>query len=471
MALAHRDTGAPDADAPRLSRWEKIAYGVGDVVVAIRMTSAQFHLLPLYTDVVMLPAVLAGLGRALGLVWDAANDPITGYLSDRTRSRLGRRRPYLLATAVPMGLTFALLWSPPGGLGVVTGFLFLVFAFALLDTFYTFYATPYLALGAELTRDYHERTQLSATRSFFHIIGLFTGGVLPAVLVQRASTHAQGYALSGMVLGGVMVAVALLVGFSLRELPPPADEGRIGWRSFMDGMRGTLANRPFRVMLGTFFLILLAGGINQMAMPYAFRYWLGMPNMVGSVVAVYLLVSVGSLPLWTWLAGRFGKDIALRWCIGWAVVVLFLLPIAFVPDMSWARVVAVLILSGVGNGGWAVLPVAITADIVDHDEVSSHTRREGAFFGVWTLGMKLATATAAGVIGAALQLIGYVPNVEQTPAAVMGIRALYGPVPGVVMLAALLTFWRFPLTRDRHREVQETLAARRREPAAVVASR
>jgi GPH family glycoside/pentoside/hexuronide:cation symporter len=468
MALAHHDT-APPRDAPRLSSWQKIAYGVGDVALAIRMTSSQFHLLPLYTDVVLLPAVLAGLGRAAGLVWDAVNDPVTGYLSDRTRSRFGRRRPFLVATAVPMGVTFAFLFSPPAGLGVLSGFLFMVLAFALLDTFYTLYSTPYLALGAELTRDYHERTQLSATRSFFHILGLFAGGVVPAVLVERAmkggGAAADGYALAGMILGGVMVTVALVTGLSLRELPPPPESGRIGWRPFVAGMRSTLANRPFRVMLGTFFLILLAGGINQMAMPYAFRYWLGAPDLIGSVVGIYLLASVASLPLWTWLAGRYGKDVALRCCIGWAVFVLGLLPVVFTPGMGFLRAAGMLVLAGIGNGGWAVIPVAITADIVDHDEVDSHARREGAFFGVWTLSMKLATATAAGVIGVVLQVVGYVANVDQTPAAVLGIRLLYGAVPAVIMLVALAVFWRFPLTRERHREIQTVLAARRRDAA------
>jgi len=466
MALAHVDV-SPPPDAPRLSWWRKVAYGVGDVAIAIRMTSSQFHLLPLYTDVVLLPAALAGIGRALGLVWDAVNDPVTGYLSDRTRSRLGRRRPFLLATAVPMGITFALLWSPPSGLGVWSGFLFMVLAFALLDTFYTLYSTPYLALGAELTRDYHERTQLSATRSFFHVLGLFTGGILPAVLVARASTPGEGYALAGVILGALMLGVALVTGLSLRELPPPPDGARIGWRPFLAGMRSTLGNRPFRIMLGAFFLILLAGGTNQMAMPYAFRYWLRAPDVVAGVVGVYLLASVASLPLWTRLAGRYGKDVALRGCIAWAVLVLGLLPVVFEPGMSLARISVILVLAGVGNGGWAVLPVAITADIVDHDELTSYTRREGAFFGVWTLVMKIATAAAAGVVGGLLQLVGYVPNVEQTPAAVLGIRMLYGPVPAAFMLAALVVFWRFPLTRARHHDVQRILAARRRDAPSV----
>jgi hypothetical protein len=180
-AMARPATLAP-ATPPvdRLSFGQKAVYGFGDVIVAMRQTVFQFYLLPFYTDVVVLAPWLAGLGKMLGFVWDGVNDPVTGYLSDRTRTRLGRRRPFMLGAALPLGLTFGLLWSPPTHLGPAAGFLYMVLAFVVLDTFFTLYATPYLALGAELSRDYHERTQISASRSFFHVLGLFAGGVIRA---------------------------------------------------------------------------------------------------------------------------------------------------------------------------------------------------------------------------------------------------------------------------------------------------
>src|SRR5689334_10915052 len=136
MALP-RPAPLPDADPPALTTSRKIAYGVGDMVVGIRETAIQFYLLPFYTDVVVLAPWLAGLGKMLGLVWDGINDPVTGHLSDRTLTRLGRRRPFLLAAALPMGITFALLWTPPAPLGPLAGFLYLVLAYVVLDTFFT----------------------------------------------------------------------------------------------------------------------------------------------------------------------------------------------------------------------------------------------------------------------------------------------------------------------------------------------
>jgi sugar (glycoside-pentoside-hexuronide) transporter len=453
----------PPVAARRLPAWRKLAYGFGDVIIGMRMTVFQFYLLPFYTDVVVLAPWLAGLGKMLGLVWDGVNDPVTGYLSDRTETRLGRRRPFLLLAALPMGLTFALLWSPPAHLGQLAAFLYLFLAYVVLDTFFTLYATPYLALGAELSHDYHERTQLSAARAFFHVVGLFAGGVVPGIVLHRwAAAPAAGYAIVGFGMGAVMTFVALVTAVLMREVPPAQGaRATLSWRAFSSGMTSTLANRPFRIMIATFALILLGGGLHQTLVPYAFRYWLGMPERVNAVIGVYLTASVLSLPLWTRLARRLGKDRALRLCMLWATAALALLPFAFTPGMGGVRLGAVLVLAGLGNGGWAVLPVAITADIVDHDELRTNARREGAYFGIWTLVMKLAAALASGVVGVSLQLFGYVPNVAQNATTIAGIKLLYGPVPAAFILTAFLVFRHFPLTRERHREVQAALAARR----------
>src|SRR5262245_29312353 len=149
----------------------KISYGIGEIIVAIRQSSVLNFLLFFYTNVIMLSPSLAGLALAVGRIWDGVNDPVVGYLSDGTTSRFGRRRPYLLVSTLPLGLSFFLLWSPPQGMGHVGNFVFLASTYILMDTFFTLYATPYLALGAELSRDYHERTQIVTTRAVFHGLG------------------------------------------------------------------------------------------------------------------------------------------------------------------------------------------------------------------------------------------------------------------------------------------------------------
>jgi glycoside/pentoside/hexuronide:cation symporter, GPH family len=449
----------------RLSAWQRLVYGVGDLNVAVRLSAFQWWLLPFYTDVVLLGPALAGTGRMLGLVWDAINDPLTGWLSDRTRSRLGRRRPFLLGAAVPMGLTFALLWMLPAGLGQGAAFTWFVLTYVVLDTCFTLYATPYLALGAELSDDYDERTKLSASRAFFHVVGLFVGGLVPgAILAAYGDDRAAGYAAMGIAIGAGMALVALFTGTFVRERlqreAPSADGASL--RGFVRGLRTTASNRAFRVMLVTFALLSIGGGIHNMVVPYALRGWLGLgTGAVPAVIGVYVLSFVASLPLWTAAAARLGKDGALRACMVWSIVALAALPIVFEPGMSTLRMGVFLVFAGLGAGGWAVLPVAITADVVDTDELETGQRREGAYFGVWTLALKLANALAAGVVGAGLELSGYVPNTVQSPGAILGIQLLYGPIPAFFLLCGLMAFRRFPLTRARHAAVQEELARRR----------
>jgi sugar (glycoside-pentoside-hexuronide) transporter len=450
-------------EVPRLSVWEKGVYGFGDVLIALRMSSFQFYLLPFYTDVVLLSPWLAGVGKMIGMVWDGVNDPLCGYLSDRTRTSIGRRRPFLLGAAIPLGIAFGAMWSPPSGLGPMLAFIYLVVAFVVLDTAFSLYATPYLALGAELSDDYHERTQLAAFRALFHLIGLFVGVAVPAAVLARfAAEPARGFRTMGFTLGAGMVAVALITGTLLRErrvLAPPAQGASL--RGFVDGFGATLRNPAFRVLIGTFAFILLGGGMYQTLVPYAFRYWLRKPEMVTLAPLVFLASSVCSLPIWTRLARGLGKDRAMRLCMLWAVVALGVTPIALTPDMSQVRMLFFLAIAGLGNGGWMVLPVAITADVIDFDELGSGLRREGAYFGVWTLVMKCAGALASGAVGVALELLGYLPNETQSESTILGIKVLYGPVPAAMMLFGFLVFLRFPLTRERHAEIQAALGVRR----------
>jgi GPH family glycoside/pentoside/hexuronide:cation symporter len=339
-----------------------------------------------------------------------------------------------------------------------------VLVYIVLDTCFTLYATPYLALGAELSDDYHERTQLSAARSFFHVVGLFLGGAMPYVMLNLfPGDKARGYATMGIVIGAFMTVVALITGLGVRERIRRVQDSSDGvsFRAFLGGLGATMQNRAFRIMVVTFGVIQIGGGIHQTLVPYAFQYWLGRQDLVGAVITVYMGSFLLSIPLWTHLAKRLGKDRALKLCMLWAAFALTSLPFVLAPDMSNLRLGVVLVLAGLGNGGWAVLPVAITADIIDTDELTTHRRREGAYFGLWTLALKVATALASGLVGIGLQLVGYVPNIEQTPDAIFGIRMLYGPVPALFLLAGLVSFYRFPLTRERHAEVQAALAARR----------
>jgi GPH family glycoside/pentoside/hexuronide:cation symporter len=461
----------------RLPFGVKVSYGIGDIPVAIRMASLSNFLLFFYTNVIMLSPSLAGLALAVGRVWDGVNDPLVGYLSDNTTSRFGRRRPYLLASVLPFGLSFYLLWSPPAGLGTWGNFSFLALSYILMDSCFTFYATPYLALGAELSRDYHERTQVATFRALFHTLGAIVAlmclskivGGSPATLQEGAAQLSSAlppevlrakFSLVGALLAGVMVVSGLVAFYGSREVPPPSTEEQISFTAFFRTLLNTLKNRPFRIELLSFALLVLGWALHQPLTVYVYRDWLTMERQLPTVMFLFFLSTLVSLGLWAQLARRVGKNRAFQLCILWSVIVLSLFPLMRA-DMPRQWFYLFIIFIGLGAGGYA-LPPAIVADVIDHDELLTGQRREGAFFGLWTLVMKLMGALAIALVGFGLDVIGYVPGQTQSAATLGGLKILYGPIPAVFLALSLLVFLRFPLTRESHAEIQQQLQLRRK---------
>lgn len=464
------------APPTQISRGVKVSYSVGEVVIAIHRSSVLNFLLFFYTNVVMLTPSLAGLALAVGRIWDGVNDPIVGYLSDSTASRFGRRRPYLLASTLPLGLSFFLLWSPPQGMGDLGNFLFLMIAYMLLDACFTCYATPYLALGAELSRDYHERTQIVTTRAVFHGLGALLAvlclskvvGSSPEALQEGVATLPvtlppevvrAGFTKVGALLGGLMILCGLIAFYGSREMPPPVNGERISFRAFFRNLTGTLRNRPFRIIIVTFAAMSFGAAIHQPLTVYVFRDWLKMGQQLPTIMFLSLISTILSLGIWTRFARRVGKNRAFQVCIVWSIVVLSVFPLLRA-DMPRQLFYLFVVFAGFGAGGY-VLPASIAADVIDYDELLSGQRREGAFFGLWTLTIKLVAALAIALVGVALNLIGYVANQTQSDFALWGLKMLYGPVPAFFFLLSLLVFLRFPLTRESHAEIQQQLEARR----------
>lgn len=454
----------------------RLSYGVGDLVVAIRLTAVRDFLLFFYTNVVLLNPSLAGLALAIGRVWDGVNDPLVGYLSDSTASRFGRRRPYLLASVLPLGVCFYLLWSPPDGLGAMGNFLFLACTYMLMDVFFTLYATPYLALGAELSQDYHERTRVVTTRAVFHGLGAFVAvmclskvaGGSPTLLEESAATLSStlspaatrtGFAQVGALLAGVMVLSGLIAFYGSRETLPPQSAERVSFRSFVSTLRSTLNNQPFRILIYTFAIMTLGAGIHQPLAVYVYRDWLAMSQQLPTVMTLYLASIMLSLGFWTRFSRRIGKNKAFQLCILWSVIVLSIFPLLRA-DMPHGVFYTFISFAGFGAGGY-VLPLSIAADVIDYDELQTGQRREGAFFGLWTLTMKLVAALAILLVGVALDLIGYIPNQPQSEFTLWGLKLLYGPIPALFFLGSLLLFRHFPLTRETHADIQKQLHARR----------
>jgi GPH family glycoside/pentoside/hexuronide:cation symporter len=442
----------------RASRAMKAAYAVGEFGVALANAAIASFLMWFYTDVALLGIAAAGSVKFLGRVWDAVNDPLMGYLSDRTRSRFGRRRVWFPLGAAPLWLALWALFSPPEGMSQLALFGWMLLSYALVDLCFTVFLTPFYALGAELSEDPEERTQIVALRTFAAYAGAIAGNTMPLlVAVAFAPNSRDGFGTIALVFGVVSTFSMLVVFFGTRE-PPVVARREASAADFARGVRVSFANRPFRILLATFVVMSIGGGLNGAVAIYAIIYWIGFTSAAaGWILPVYLGAASLALPLWSAAARRFGKDRALKTVCVYEVFVLG--SIWFLPPAPQAFFVF-LAFAGFGLAGFIVAG-SLLADVLDHDELASGEQRGGAFFGFWTFATKLAGGLGAPVVGFVLDGLGYVPNQSQSATVVEAIRWLYGPIPAVFFAAAALLCWRFPLDRATHGAIQRELHQRR----------
>jgi GPH family glycoside/pentoside/hexuronide:cation symporter len=452
---------------PEIPLRTKLLYGAGEVTLSAKNAALNQFLLFFYADIVLLSPALVSAAIFIAKLWDAVTDPVMGYLSDTTRSRWGRRRPYVAASAIPLGTCFFFLFTPPhtSPLGLF-GYLLLIYI--LLNTSFTIFATPYIAWGAELTEDYHERTTVVQVRSLFGVLGGALGATAPVAIATRFSDQRWGYGVMAAVLGVVMAAAVLLTAGGVRE-PQRVHVVTPSVAHFFQGLRLTFRNRDFRVVFITFCLMTMAAALGQAIQLIVVKYWLRMYDFFPAIALTFALSFAGSFPLWLRLSRRVGKRNAMLSGLllgsvvplGWLIVQ---------PGQRVAMLVFVLLAGTVTGSLTLVMSAAV--DVVDFDELETGERREGAYFGIWTLGLKAMSACGILVGGAFLQLVGYVPDRVQDPRTMWWLVLMVGPLQSVVHFVGLLMFRRFRFEAVDVARVQAELRARRaRRACAAVETR
>jgi GPH family glycoside/pentoside/hexuronide:cation symporter len=461
---------------PEVSRIEKLtfgtkaAYAIGDLANSVGPgTIVPFWYLFFLTDVARLHPGLAGLTVLVGGIWDAVNDPLVGVLSDRTRTRWGRRRPYLLFGALPFGVTFALLWIVPPIQNQVLLALYYALIYILFDTAFTFVGCPYTALTPELTLDHDERTSLTTYRMF---VSIFTG-LLAAVgfgLVLDAIPDKQAaFMVMGVACAALFVPTTLIAFFGTRERDEFQAEPA---PSPLEGFRYVLRNREWRYTLGMRLLSWIPVDIASAVFAYYLIYWVGVEASVASAfLGLILLSATLCLPLIQWMARRWEKRTAfIVSTASWAIVMMWLIAVPQGTEYL-PFVIAVAVLVGPGVSAAHVLPTAMGADSLDVDELASGKRQEGIYAGFEVFIRKLSTKLVLAGIGPILAWSGYVDNVaQQTPQALLAIRIVIGVVPAVILAGGVVVASAYPLTRSRHQEIQAELARRRADRGAEVAT-
>lgn len=440
----------------RLPLGQILSYSLPAFGTGLILTSVALYLPNFYTDELGVAAGMLAWVFLAGRVWDAVTDPLVGHLSDRTRSRWGRRRPYFLASAAPICALFYLIWIPAPSLSPAGLFAHLMACYLALYTFWTVFEIPYAALGMELTPVYDERTRLFGMRQAFFVTGMAVGMLAPELFANAAGSTRLGYARMATVFG-VLTAVLIVVAFvRVRERPQAAPPPPL---SFVAGLRETARNRGFRVLLGVYLASVVGGSFIAPLTLYVAKYVIVARWAVPWVMLAYLVGSVASIPLWVRLSVRIGKDRA--WTAALALATVSYAVTWLYHEGTWPLWIVMAVLVGAANGCSMTIGLSLCADVIDADELVTGRRREGAFMGVLKFSDKAAVGLAVFVGMQGLELMGYRPNVPQSESVVRGIKVLYCLLPSFCHLLALLALRRFPLDREAHAEIRRRLDARR----------
>ncbi|MCE2390637.1 MAG: MFS transporter [Proteobacteria bacterium] len=457
--MGQRRESEPRPAGPPLGVGTKLLLGTGDHAVNVTLSALSLVYVWYLAKVVGIAPGLAAAVPLVGRFVDAFTDPLMGRLSDRTRSRFGRRRPYFALGAIPFGLSFALLWVDPGLSGQWTLFAFYCGVYVFYSLASTVVSVPYVAVLPEIVPDFDERTSVNAYRSALTLLGTLLAATGTRPLAQWLGGPEPDFFLMGCAFGVWVTLPWLALFAAVRERGDWTAPARRGW---FDGLRLLWTHPDYLRLSGMYLSGRISMDLVGMMLLFFVGDWLGRPGDFEAVAGVFILSAVVVLPLWVRLAERTDKRRAFGYgCLWWGGTMLLFL----IADSDFPPRWAAFALVAVSAGGYAVvdmMPWSMLADVVDEDELRSGERREGIYSGFFTFTRKLGGATGVFLAGSVLQLAGYHDGPHPQPeSALQAVRWLTAVAPAVFLGIAVWSSRSYRLTRARHAEIVAELESRR----------
>ncbi len=432
----------------------KLFYGIGDVGNALINSAIQFFLMIFYTDGALLPPALVGSALLVGKIWDAINDPLFGWISDRVSSKkFGKRRVFMIFGAIPLGLSIMLLWHVPEGMDQVGIFLWVAGTFLLFDTIWTVTNVPYYSLTSELTEDYDERSSLTSFRMVLAVPAYLIGAALTPAIVGMFAVKYTGYGFIGIAYGIIAAAALLISAAGIKEKPSIVEtKSEI---SPLKAIQYTFKNKPFVRLIIAYLIMNLSFALIKTLMAYFLIYQLLMEKEVSIFMGILLIVVVIMIFPWKFISEKWDKGPA--YALGMGIGAVSVGISFFFPHQPTALIYVLAVTAGIGFAANWVFPWSMMADVVDYDRLETGEYRSGMYYGVWGLATKISEAIAISSTGWLLAFYNYVPNVEQTTSTLFGIRLFFGPIPAFFILVSLpLLIW-YPLHRKAHQKIRQQL--------------
>ena len=434
-----------------IPRGKLLAYSSAEFPMSMASTPVGLFIPAFYTQDLGLGMVAVGAILMLSRFWDVLTDPLIGYLSDRTKTRIGRRKPWIIVSVPLVMISIYHLFFPPPDADQ----LFLLLWVMLLWLGWTLFNIPYYAWGAELSTGYGERTRVTGWRTVAGLLGTLTAIAIPAASEELFGWGGESGEMIFMIGIGVLCLMPFLVLPSVALVPEKKDFIPAQMNIWL-GLKIMWANRPFRRLLFAFVFSTLAVGLTAPLFVLFISHVIVDPTAAPKVVLGYYAGSLLGIPFWVWLAEKTDKHIT--WLFSITLMGFVFPQFLWLGEGDILLAAFFLFLVGIGGGNMAVVPTSMKADVIDLDRLESGEDRAGLFFAAWSTSTKLVTALGVGISLPALAYFGFDPTIVNGEDELFSLRAWFALVPVLFYLVSAILVVGYPITKAKHKEIREEIA-------------